>query len=114
MSHPDPRNVCDGCGLSLDRRRREHVVLGPIVHARVWRRLADDPRERLCIACMYQRALERFGRVLALNDLRLCRWNLEWLDVFVDADDEPGEFAPLDEPADRLVRQTESAPTRRC
>jgi hypothetical protein len=25
-----------------------------------------------------------------LNDLRLCRWNLEWLDVFVDADDEPG------------------------
>jgi hypothetical protein len=95
MSRPDPRNVCDGCGQTLDRRRRGHVELGPIVHARVWRRLADDPREQLCVACMNQRALERFGRGLALNDLRLCRWNLEWLDVFVDADDEPGEFVPL-------------------
>jgi hypothetical protein len=113
MSHPDPRNVCDGCGQTLDRRRREHVLLGPIVHTRVWRRLADDPREQLCLTCMNKRAIERFGRGLALNDLRLCRWNLGWLDVFVDADDEPGEFAPLDEPADRLARQTGSAPTRR-
>jgi hypothetical protein len=55
-------NVCDGCGQTLDRRRRGHVLLGPIVHTRVWRRLADDPREQLCIACMDQRALERFGR----------------------------------------------------
>ena len=92
MSHPDPRNVCDGCGQTLDRRRREHVLHGPIVPTRVWRRLADDPQEQLCFVCMNQRAITRFGRGLALNDLRLCRWNLEWLDVFVDADDEPGEF----------------------
>ena len=64
MSHPDPRNVCDGCGQSLDRRRREHVVLGPIVHTRVWRRLADDAREQLCLACMNQRAIERFGKAV--------------------------------------------------
>jgi hypothetical protein len=89
-----PRNVCDGCGQSLDRRRREHVVLGPIVHTRVWRRLADDPREQLCLACMDRRATERLRLGgLALNDLRLCRWNLEWLDVFVDADD--GKVTPL-------------------
>ena len=113
MSRPDPSNVCDGCGQTLDRRRREHVLLGPIVHTRVWRRLAD-PGELLCLTCMNQRAIERFGRGLALNDLRLCRWNLEWLDVFVDADDEPGELPPLDEPAARLARQTGSAPTRRC
>jgi hypothetical protein len=109
MSQADPRDVCDGCGQTLDRRRRGYVELGPILHARVWRRLADDPRERLCFACMDQRALERFGRGLALNDLRLCRWNLAWLDIFVDADDEPEML----EPADRLVLQTGSAPTRR-
>jgi len=69
------------------------VPLGPIVHTRVWRRLANDPREQLCLTCMNKRAIERCGRGLALNDLRLCRWNLEWLDLFVDADDEPGELA---------------------
>ena len=69
------------------------MPLGPIVHTRVWRRLANDPREQLCLTCMNKRAIERCGRGLALNDLRLCRWNLEWLDLFVDADDEPGELA---------------------
>jgi len=44
MSRPDPRNVCDGCGLSFDRRLRAHVELGPIVHDDIWQQLANDPR----------------------------------------------------------------------
>ena len=51
MSHPNPRNVCDGCGQTLDRRRRGHVLLGPIVHDEIWRRLAK-PTEALCWQCM--------------------------------------------------------------
>jgi len=89
MTRPDPRNACDGCRQSFDRRLRNHVEAGPMVHVHVWRRLADDPREWLCFACMDRRATERLGRGLALNDLRLCRWNLPWLDMFVDADDVP-------------------------
>jgi len=109
MTCSNPHNVCDGCGQTLDRRRRDHVVLGPIVHARVWRQLADDPRECLCVDCMNKRAIERLRpQGLALNDLQLCRWNLEWLNVFVDADDDPLE------PAEALGHLKDSAPTRRC
>jgi hypothetical protein len=113
MTKPDPRNVCDGCGQSLDRRLRSHVELGPIVHTRIWRQLADDPRERLCFTCMGLRAVQRLGRMLTLADVRPCRWNLEgqpysWFDLFMESEDappsnlaewrsvdEPGEFAPL-------------------
>ena len=82
MSRPDPRNVCDGCGRSLDRRLRSHVELGPIVHSHIWRQLANDPRERLCCACMYQ----SFERAPPSN-------LAEWRSV-----GEPGELAPLNFP----------------
>jgi hypothetical protein len=104
---------CDGCHQSLDQRLRSHVALGPIVHDHIWRQLADAG-ERLCDACMYQRAWDRLGRVLTLADLRPCRWNLygqpnSWFDIFVDDAPpsdlaewrnvgEPGEFAPLNSP----------------
>ena len=88
MSRPDPRNVCDGCGQSLDRRLRDHVVLGPIVHKDIWRQLADHD-EALCSSCMYERARVRLGRMLRLNDLRPCSWNrsreyadASWFDLF--------------------------------
>jgi len=88
MTRPNPRNVCDGCRLSFDRRLRCHTKLGPMVHTATWRQLADDPRETLCFGCMNRRATERLGRGLALNDLRLCEWNLPWLDYdFVDVDE---------------------------
>jgi hypothetical protein len=116
MSHPNPRNVCDGCGQTLDRRRRGHVLLGPIVHEEIWRRLAK-PTEALCWQCMLQRARVRLRRMLALADLRPCPWNLfhrpySWLDLFVEMEGgmppanlaawraawcvigEPGEFEP--------------------
>jgi hypothetical protein len=117
MTKPDPRNVCDGCGQSLDRRLRSHVELGPIVHTHIWRQLAADPRERLCFTCMGLCAVHRLGRMLALADLRPCPWNLEgqpysWFDLFVEVEGappsnllaewrsvgEPGEFAPLNFP----------------
>jgi len=116
MSRPDPRNVCDGCGQSLDRRLRLHVELGPIVHDHIWRRLVADPREALCFMCMGLRAVRQLGRMLTLSDLRPCRWNLcdqpySWLDLFVEMEGappsnlaewravgEPGEFAPLNFP----------------
>ena len=105
-------NVCDGCGQTLDRRRRDHVLLGPIVHAEIWRRLGT-PTEALCWECMLDRARVRLGRMLMLADLRPCRWNLDrqpysYLDLFVDIEGEqpanldewasvgePGEFAEL-------------------
>ena len=111
MTKTDPRNVCDACRQSLDRRLRSHVELGPIVHDHVWRQLAD-PREALCVTCMCLRAVQRLGRMLTLSDLRPCRWNLygqphSWLDLFVEMEGappsnlaewrsvgEPGEFAP--------------------
>jgi hypothetical protein len=62
MTRPDPRNVCDGCGGSLDQRLRSHVGLGPIVHDHIWQQLAEAS-ERLCDACMYQRAWDRLGRI---------------------------------------------------
>jgi hypothetical protein len=112
MTRPDPRNVCDGCGVSFDRRLRAHVELGPIVRDDIWRQLAA-PRECLCPTCMYRRSWERLGRMLTLADLRPCCWNLEdqpfsWFDLFVELEGappdnieewrgvgEPGEFAPL-------------------
>src|SRR5262249_18640973 len=88
MSRPDPRNVCDGCSLSFDRRLRSHVE-----HDDIWQQLAYDPRECLCDKCMYRRAWERLGRMLTLADLRPCRWNLEgpysWLDLFVEMEGAP-------------------------
>jgi hypothetical protein len=112
MSRPNPHNACDGCRQTLDRRRRGHVVLGPIVHDQIWRELAA-PTEALCWECMLHRARVRLGRMLTLADLQPCRWNrfnepYSYLDLFVDIegkppanlDDwrsvgEPGEFAPL-------------------
>jgi hypothetical protein len=44
MTKSDPRNVCDACRQSLDRRLRSHVELGPIVHDHIWRQIADPPR----------------------------------------------------------------------
>jgi hypothetical protein len=118
MSRARPRNVCDGCGLSLDERRRSHVKLGPIVHDDIWRRLADE-REALCFYCMGLRAVQRLRRMLTLADLRPCRWNLfgqpySWFDLFVEMEGEPppdllaewrsvgepGEFATLNFLAD--------------
>jgi hypothetical protein len=118
MSRPDPRNVCYGCGQSLDRRLRSHVELGPMVHDHIWRRLAADPGEALCFTCMDLRAA-RLGHVLRLADLRPCRWNLygqphSFFDVFVERDGgvpsvnlaewravgTPGEFAKLNFPHD--------------
>jgi hypothetical protein len=75
MSRPDPRNICDGCGVSFDRRLRSHVERGPMLHDDIWQQLVADPRERLCFICMDLRAATR-GRVLRLADLRPCRWNL--------------------------------------
>jgi hypothetical protein len=94
MSRPDPRNICDGCGQSLERRLRLHVELGPIVHDHIWRRLVADPREALCFMCMGLRAVRRLGRMLTLSNLRPCRWNLcdqpySWLDLFVEMDGAP-------------------------
>src|SRR5215470_15336660 len=107
-----PSNVCDGCGQSLDRRRREHVLLGPIVREEIWRRLAK-PTEALCWECMLLRAWHRLGRELKLADLRPCRWNryrepYSYLDLLIDIEGrlpanldawcsvgEPGEFAQL-------------------
>jgi len=115
MTRPDPRNVCDGCGASLDRRLRAHVVLGPIVHDHIWQQLSEAS-ERSCDACMYQRAWDRLGCELTLADLRPCRWNrlnepYSYLDLFVDIEGKPpanlaewrsvgapGEFAPLSFP----------------
>ena len=112
MSRPNPRNVCDGCGRTLDRRRRNHVLLGPIMHDEIWRRLAK-PTECLCWECMLKRARERLGRLLILADLRPCRWNrlnepYSYLDLLIDIEGkpprnlaewcavgEPGEFGPL-------------------
>src|SRR6516165_1367210 len=70
MTRPNPSNICDGCGVSLDRRRREHVTLGPILHEHIWCRLVDDPRECLCFECMGKLALGRLGRMLTFADLR--------------------------------------------
>jgi hypothetical protein len=113
MGRSNPRNVCHGCRQSLDRRLRSHATLGPIVHDHIWRKLADDPREALCDACMYRRSWQRLGRMLTLADLRPYRWNLydqphSWLDLFVEMEGspppnlaewraigDPGEFAPL-------------------
>ena len=116
MSRPDPRNVCDGCDLSLDRRLRTHVELGPVLHDHVWQQFAD-PREALCDTCMHRRAVQQLGRMLTLADLRPCRWNLggqpySWFDLFVEMEGpppdnllaewrtvgDPGEFAPLNFP----------------
>jgi hypothetical protein len=99
MSSPDPHNVCDGCRQSLDRRRRAHVELGPIVHDDIWRRLAE-PGEALCLMCMGQRAERRLGRLLTLADLRPCAWNLfgrphSWFDMFL-------EFEAARDPANNL------------
>jgi hypothetical protein len=41
------KNVCDGCRQSLDRRRRSHVELGPMLHDSIWNQIAD-PAEALC------------------------------------------------------------------
>jgi hypothetical protein len=109
-----PSNVCDGCGQTLDRRRREHIPLGPVVHEHIWCRLVDDPRECLCFECMGKLALGRLGRMLTLVDLRPCRWNLSgqpysWFDLFTEMEGppseslvaewcavgDPGEFEPL-------------------
>src|SRR5262245_60733196 len=88
-----PHNVCDGCGQTLDRRRRDHVVLGPILHDEIWRALAA-PTEALCWECMLHRARVRLGRMLTLVDLRPCRWNLarqpySYFDLFVDIEGKP-------------------------
>jgi len=104
MSRPDPRNVCDGCGRSLDRRLRSHVELGPIVHEHIWQQLADDPDECLCFICMDLRAALR-GHVLRLADLRPCRWNLygppdSFFDVFLQRD---GGVPPVNLDAWRAV-----------
>jgi hypothetical protein len=93
MSRPHPRNVCHGCGQSLDRRRRSHVELGPILHDHIWRQLAG-PHEALCLMCMGQRAAHRLGRMLTLADLRPCSWNLfhrphSWFDLFVEMEGAP-------------------------
>jgi len=93
MSHPNPRNVCDGCGQTLDRRRRGHVLLGPIVHDEIWRRLAK-PTAALCWQCMLERGRVRLGRMLRLADLQPCPWNLfhrpySWFDLFVEMEGLP-------------------------
>src|SRR5262245_37643389 len=115
MTRPNLHNVCDGCSQTLDRRRREHVLLGPIVHEEIWRQLAK-PTEALCRECMLERARVRLGRMLTLADLRPCCWNrlnepYSYLDLFVDIEGKPprnlaewrsvgapGEFAPLSFP----------------
>ena len=117
MTRPNPSNICDGCGVSLDRRRREHVMLGPIVHEDIWRQLAK-PTEALCWECMLERARVRLGRILTFADLRPCRWNrfnepYSYLDLLIDIEgalptnlDEwrgvgvPGEFADLPQELD--------------
>jgi hypothetical protein len=93
MSRPNPRNVCDGCGVSLDRRLRAHVELGPVVHEHIWQKLAA-PRECLCFECMGMRAVQRLRRMLTLADLRPCRWNLyrqpySYFDLFVEMEGVP-------------------------
>jgi hypothetical protein len=90
MTKTDPRNVCDACRQSLDRRLRSHVELGPIVHDHIWQQLADAGERLLCDTCMFRRAWERFGRMLTLADLRPCPWNLflrphSWFDLFMRA-----------------------------
>src|SRR5262249_44726796 len=92
MSCPDPRNVCDACRVSLDRRLRSHVEIGPIVHDHIWLCLADASERLLCDTCMYERARERLGRMRA--DLRPCPWNLfhsphSWFDLFVEMESAP-------------------------
>jgi hypothetical protein len=109
------RDCCDGCRRPLDRRRRNHVELGPVLHDAIWRQIAD-PAEALCWNCILQRAVERLGRRPTWTDLRPCRWNLSgqpnsWFDLFVEVSGalpdnldewrsvgDSGEFAPLNFP----------------
>jgi hypothetical protein len=69
MGKSDPRNVCDGCGLSFDKRRRPHVEYGPMVRERIWARLTANHDDCLCCECMDRRARERLGRRLRRADL---------------------------------------------
>jgi hypothetical protein len=122
VSRPDPRNICDGCHRSLDRRLRLHVELGPIVHKHIWQQISDRDDECLCWECVLRRSVLRLGRMLAWADLRPCRWNLadqphSWFDLFVEVQGAPpgnlaewqgvgdlGEFEPLNFPAARGSR----------
>ena len=105
-------NVCDGCRQSLDRRRRSHVELGPMLHDSIWRQIAD-PAEALCWECMLRRADERLGRMLTLADLRPCPFNLykhySWFDLFAEMEPPSNleEWRSVSPPPASFVRAAE-------
>ena len=71
---------CDDCSKSPDE-----VVIGPVLHDAVWRRLAVRG-EMVCAHCMFARAAARDVR-LALANLHPRRFNLlhspvSWFELF--------------------------------
>jgi hypothetical protein len=52
MSRPDPRNVCDGCRVSFDRRLRSHTELGPMLHDDIWQQIATPASGFVGNACL--------------------------------------------------------------
>jgi hypothetical protein len=99
--------------VSFDRRLRFHVELGPIVHTHIWRELGK-PDEVLCLKCMDLRAVHRLGRMLMLDDLRPCRWNLmgrphSWFDLFMEREGAPpsnlNAWRSVGEPPARWCRE---------
>jgi len=73
---------CDGCDRSLVPQRPP----APMLHDHIWCQLAD-PREMLCVDCMFMRAAQR-GVRLTLASLKPVPVNLvcnpwSWFDLFL-------------------------------
>jgi hypothetical protein len=78
---------CDDCGKSPDE-----IVIGPVLHDAVRRRLAIRG-EMVCADCMFARAAARNVR-LALANLYPCRFNLmhspvSWFELFASLEIRP-------------------------
>ena len=74
---------CDGC----DRRLVPERPPAPMLHDHIWCQLAD-PREMLCLDCMFMRAAQRDIR-LSLASLKPVPVNLvcnpwSWFDLFLN------------------------------
>jgi len=99
---------CDDCCSSF---HDPDLTMAPMLHDRVWRRLAR-PHETLCGECMFKRAADRHIK-LTLADLWPCPANLElnqaleplsWFEFF--AKDEAGPPKNLSQWVDALEQPT--------
>ena len=99
---------CDDCCSSF---HDPDLTMAPMLHDRVWRRLAR-PHETLCGECMFKPAADRRIK-LTLADLRPCPANLElnqvleplsWFEFF--AKDEAGPPKNLSQWVDALEQPT--------